>query len=73
MTNFKIGDELYIDGISGFCYPEWERIKDIAIKYDEDTGEKYQVLIFEGDRKFDARNGKPLTVPFGYFINFDCR
>jgi hypothetical protein len=68
LKDLQAGDRVWCGGNSGFCDNGIETVRRIDWKFDEDTGEKYKVIILSGGRKFDSRNGKPITPPTAYFI-----
>jgi len=65
--SFQIGQKVFIDGSSGFCDPSWEVITNIETKYDEDTGEPYQ-LIFCGGSSYRGDTGECITGPKAYYL-----
>lgn len=62
------GNKVWCGGNSGFCDNDVEEVKGIEFKFDEDTGEKYKVIILSGGRKFDSRTGEAMTPPTAYFL-----
>lgn len=68
IKDLKIGDLVAYDGDSGFCTPGIGRVKGIKMKYDEDSGEKFKVIIIDGGWEFDERTRRPLGPPYAYFI-----
>lgn len=64
---YKIGEEVYVDGHSGFCHPSWEKIIDIKTRYQEDTGEPYQLVIC-GDQEYRADTGACVKGALAYFL-----
>lgn len=67
LKNLKVGDEVACDGDSGFCDYSVEKISNITVKYDEDSGEPYNV-IWLGERMFDSRDGWAMNPPTAYYI-----
>lgn len=68
LKNVKVGDNVIIGGDSGFCAPDYTyKVTEITIKYDENTGEQYNV-IHCGDRLFESRNGQAISPPLAYYI-----
>jgi hypothetical protein len=65
------GDKVYCDGNSGFCDPSFERVKKTTFQFDEKSGKKYKVIWLSGERKFDSRDGSPMTPPLAYFLTMD--
>jgi|688.fasta_scaffold70406_8 hypothetical protein len=59
LKDLTIGDTVYIGSYSslGASSEGDEKIKDILVKYDENTGEKYNVIVCSDFMKFDARSG----------------
>ena len=68
LKNLEVGNKVWCGGDSGFCYSDIEKVKRIEWKFDEDTGEKYKVIILSGSRKFDSRNGGAITPPKAYYL-----
>lgn len=68
LKDLKIGDDVWCGGDSGFTTNETEKIKNITTKYDENTGEPFNVIWLSGNRKFDSRNGSPINPPWAYYI-----
>ena len=68
LAEIEVEDKVWRGGDSGFCRSDIETVKDIAYKYDEDTGEKYKVIILAGNRKFDSRTGYAINPPLAYYI-----
>lgn len=64
------GDTVYMDCLSSMGASSAGDIKitKTKYKYDENTGEKYKVIIVEGGAKFDSRNGEPLNKQSMYYI-----
>jgi hypothetical protein len=54
----KVGDKVYIDGYTSMAQQNSgeETIKDIDIRYDEVTGEKFNIYKVGGDW-YDSRDG----------------
>jgi hypothetical protein len=69
-SNYKIGDKVYIDGMSGFCDPHWDTITDIQIRYDEITGKPYNLIIV-GNSHFRSDNGNCVKGPTAYYLTGD--
>ena len=68
LKDLKVGNKVWCGGDSGFCRSDIEKVEKIEWKFDEDTGEKYKVIILKGDRKFDSRNGRAMTPPKAYYL-----
>ena len=68
LSELKVGDIVWCGGDSSFCDDSKEEIKKITTKYDEDSGEPYNVIWLDGDRKFDARHGGAMNSPTAYYI-----
>lgn len=48
------GDYVYSDGLSGFCYGGYEKIKEISVRYNPKTGEPYKIVKTEaGTYRYD--------------------
>ena len=67
LAKVKAGNKVYIDCDSGFCHGGWELVTRIKIKYDEDTGQQYNVICCD-DHEFDSRTGDAITPPLAYGI-----
>ena len=53
MKEYKLGDTVTIGGYSGFCAPDsLETVAGIDYRYDEITGERYQIICTEGARRW---------------------
>lgn len=67
----RVGDYAYIDGYSSFCDGYKDRITAIKTRYDEKTGESYEVIVCGEDeyRKDDGSTIKGATAYsiFGYY------
>lgn len=67
----RVGDYAYIDGYSSFCDGYKDRITAIETRYDETTGEPYEVIVCGKDeyRKDDGSTIKGATAYsiFGYY------
>jgi hypothetical protein len=68
LTALEEGNKVWCGCNSGFCHDDIEIVKSIEWKYDENTGEKYKVIILSENRKFDSRSGKAITVPTAYYL-----
>lgn len=68
LKDLEVGNKVWCGGDSGFCYNDIETVEKIQFKFDEDTGEKYKVIVLSGDRKFDSRNGNALNPPLAYYL-----
>lgn len=64
----QVGDIAMIDGMSNFCTGGSELITAIKTKYNEDTGEPYNVICC-GESQYKATNGRAITEPTGYYIS----
>jgi len=70
LKDIKVGDEVYVG-----CYTSMgassegnQTVTDVKVKFDEDTGEPYNV-IYLGEHKFDTRNGGAINAPTMYYIS----
>jgi hypothetical protein len=68
LTEVVTDDLVWCGGDSGFCQDDIEKVVDVIVKYDENTGIPYNVIILNGDRRFDSRNGVALNPPTAYYI-----
>jgi hypothetical protein len=68
LKDLEVGDKVWCGGNSGFCHDGIEQVDKIKRKFDKHTGEKYKVIILSGGRKFDSRNGRPMTPPTAYYL-----
>lgn len=69
LKNIKIGDEVLICGMTSFATDSKEKVTNIKIKYDEDSGEPYNVIQIGKDWLFDSRTGNAITSPTMYYIS----
>ena len=53
----KVGDYIYIDGESSFCYGSYLKITKIETRYNEFTGKPYKVFKDEDDDFWSAETG----------------
>ncbi len=63
--SYKKGEFVWCKGVRGEMNKE--KITDIKYKFDEDTGEKYQVVCIN-DREYDGRTGEAKIPPYAYWI-----
>lgn len=68
LRDIKVGDIVYCVGDSGFCDSSDEKVERIEKRFATFTGKPYNVICLSGNRKFDARNGSAITLPFAYYI-----
>lgn len=68
LKDLEVGNKVWCGGDSGFCRSDIEKVEKIEWKFDEDTGEKYKVIVLSGSRKFDSRNGVAITPPKAYYL-----
>lgn len=68
LKDLEIGNEVWCGGDSGFCHAGVERVERVEFKFDENSGEKYKVIILNGNRKFDSRYGGAITPPKAYYL-----
>lgn len=57
VDDVKVGDYLYIDGESSFCYGSYQKITKIEIRYDEFTGKPYKVFTDDDNNLWSAKSG----------------
>lgn len=67
----KVGDYAYVDGCSGFCTGSYEQITALSTRYDEITGDPYDVVIcgnniYRKDNGETIKGAKAYSV-FGYY------
>lgn len=53
----KVGDYLYIDGESSFCYGSYQKITKIETRYNEFTGKPYKVFKDDDNNFWSAETG----------------
>lgn len=63
-----VGDYVYIDGDSGFCYGCFEKIKAFETRYNEKTGKPYKVVITSSDDVYRFDDGVCLKGASAYRI-----
>jgi hypothetical protein len=68
LKEITIGDTVITDGDSSFCSRDEEKVINITVKYDENSGEPYNVIWVDGDRAFDSRTGDAINPPLAYYI-----
>jgi hypothetical protein len=69
MKEYKVGDKIIIGGNSGFCGSnDVEEIVAVDYRYNEKTGEKYQIVAVDDSRWFNAKTGRAYTPPTAYYI-----
>lgn len=68
LKDLEAGDKVWCGGDSGFCHNDIEEVDVVGWKFDEDTGERYKVIILSSGQRFDSRDGSPLTPPTAYYI-----
>jgi len=69
LKNIKVDDEVTICGMTSFATDSKEKVTNIKIKYDEDSGESYNVIQIGKDWLFDSRTGNAITSPTMYYIS----
>ena len=63
------GDNVWIDCDASFVTAGgYHTVTEVKIKYDEDTGEPYNVICCD-KHEFDARSGGAITPPTMYYIS----
>ena len=67
----KVGDTVYVDGYTSMAQQNSGRevIDKITTKYDEETGEPYDVIWINKNHQFDSRSGIAITPPTMYYID----
>lgn len=68
LKDLEVGNKVWCGGDSGFCRDGIVKVDKIDWKFDKDTGEKYKVIVLSGGRKFDSRDGSPMTPPKAYYL-----
>jgi len=68
LPEFKAGDRVQVECYSGHGDPFVGTIKQIKVKYDEDTGDPYKVIVLNDGHQFDAVSGTAITEPTMYYI-----
>ncbi len=71
LSKIKVGDEIYIDGDSGFCTPHYVIIKSIDVELDPRTMQEFTSITMSDGHKFDSRTGRAMNPPTAYFIRLD--
>ena len=69
LKNIKIGDSVDVYTMTSFGDDSKEVVTGIKIKYDEDSGEPYNVIQIGKDWLFDSRTGNAITSPTMYFLS----
>ena len=64
---YQVGQIVHIDGDSSFCTPSDEVITEIEVRYDEKTGQKYQLVIC-GNEHYRSDNGACVKGPSAYYL-----
>jgi len=69
LNEVNIGDKVYIDGYTSMAQQNFgvRDVIDIKYKYDEDTGERYKVIVINAG-EFDSRTGESLNKNSMYYI-----
>jgi hypothetical protein len=65
----KKGDTVNIECYSGMGSGGPSKVKNILVKFDPDTGEKYNVIVVDDNHQFDCRTGDAMNAPTAYYIN----
>lgn len=68
LKDLEVGNKVWCGGDSGFCRSDIAKVEKIEWKFDEYTGKKYKVIVLSGSRKFDSRDGSPMTPPKAYYL-----
>ena len=68
ISDVKVGDYIAIDGESSFCHFGYHLIGKIKIKYNEDTGKQYKLLIDEDDYEWNSSTGYCRNGLGAYYI-----
>ena len=69
MKNIKIGDSVNVCAMTSFGDDSTEVVTGIKVKYDEDSGEPYNVIQIGKNWLFDSRTGNAITSPTMYFLS----
>jgi len=67
MTKYRVGESVSIDSDRGFCTGGLDTVTAVLTQFTKDTGEPYEV-VYCGNSKFRADDGRPLTPPWGYYL-----
>jgi hypothetical protein len=69
LSEINIGDKVYIDGYTSMAQQNSgvRNVIDTKYKYDEDTGERYKVIVINNG-EFDSRTGASLNGNSMYYI-----
>ncbi len=68
MINVKVGDIVNVECYTGMGTGGPEKVTKITKKYNEHTGEPYEVIWCD-DHGFEAKNGHAITPPTMYYIS----
>ena len=68
LSDLKEGDEVVSYGYGGFCQDSIETVKGIEFKFDEVSGQQYNVITINSGQMFDTRTGHAMTSPTAYNI-----
>ncbi len=69
---YKIGQQVYSTEDSGFCQGGWSTVTGLKIKFDENTREKYQLVIC-GDREFRGDTGDCVKGGSAYYLTGEVK
>jgi hypothetical protein len=68
MIQCKIGEKVWMDGYTSFGGGQKiVKITDIHARYDQDTGDPYNVICIDAHH-FDSRTGEAINEPTMYYI-----
>jgi len=68
MTKYKIGQKVLIAGYTGFCTDHEDVIVDIQTRYDELTGEPYEIVICKNGT-YKAESGGCIEGAQMYYLD----
>jgi hypothetical protein len=69
LKNLKKSDKVNVCTMTSFGNESKEIVTGIKVKYDEDSGEPYNVIQIGKDWLFDSRTGNAITSPTMYYLS----
>lgn len=69
LKNLKKSDKVNVCAMTSFGDDSKEIVTGIKVKYDEDSGEPYNVIQIGKDWLFDSRTGNAITSPTMYYLS----
>lgn len=68
LLQLEVGDTVNVECYTGMGTGGETTVDKILYKYDTNTGEKYKVIVVDGNHQFDSRTGDAITPPTMYYI-----